>query len=68
MKDFSFTTHENDLIQVYTANGYSTVVLEVEEQDNQVPKKYSVLHLSPSEAATLGVRLIALASFCDDEV
>ena len=65
MRDMRFTTSDNELIQVYTANGYSQVVLEIEDQDHLVDPKFTVLHLRPQEAATLGTRLIALAAICE---
>lgn len=68
MRDLTMTTIENDLVMAYTTDNYSKVVIDIENQDDAMPDKpYTVLHLTPQEAATLGVRLIALATFCDDE-
>lgn len=68
MLDMRFTTSDNELIQVYTANGYSQVILEIEDQDHIASPRFTVLNLTPQEAATLGTRLIALATICDDNM
>ena len=67
MQDLTMTTFENDLVMIYTTDGYRKVVIDIEEQDNAVPTKFTVVHLTPDEAARIGMRLIALATFCKEE-
>lgn len=68
LNNLNLTTKNNELVSVYTRGNYERVVLDIEDQEDPKHPKYIVLTLTPQEAATIGTRLLAMATFCDDEV